>query len=300
MKLFKYFTTSNTSDLPGLESIGQETLEEDAPGIEIKKHPGKVKSILVENLVCKQVDLSERRIEGFASTPVEDRGGDIVEVSAFLGTIEKFQRNPIMLFMHNMSQPIGVWDTFELKKEGLWVSGKLISGIPEADKAWTLIEKGVLRALSIGFIEVDGLRADDEKYHIRDLELLEISVVSIPMNQDALFTMSKGGKLLDIELVVPSKSIASFKEEEDMEKVEEQINELKSLVFAITMDSKNMMEQNEQNKVLFEKIDRRLDDFTNQITDLNKCMYAMITNEVAKLAEDYDVAPGSSPEPPEK
>lgn len=167
----------------------------------IKTVRGKVKSFGLESIIVEKAN-GERRITGWASKYNKDRGGDIVEPTAFASSMQTFMANPTMLYMHKSDKVIGTWDKMNLTPEGLYVSGTIVKGVQAADEAWILAQHGALRALSIGFIEKDGEMQDDG-YHIKDLELLEISTVSIPMNQEALFTVD-GSKLLNIELLDPT------------------------------------------------------------------------------------------------
>lgn len=177
---------------------------------------GKVKSVILDDLAATKDASGERRISGWASRPVPDRGGDIVDVTAFASSLESFNNNPVMLYMHSSKDLIGKWDKLNLTPQGLWVSGTMVSGVKSADEAWVLAKHGVLKGLSIGFLEKEGQMLEDG-YHIKDLELLEISPVSIPMNQEALFTVDKTGKILDIKLIneeddvpVESKGVISY------------------------------------------------------------------------------------------
>jgi HK97 family phage prohead protease len=169
---------------------------------------GKIKSTNAFIDAVKGEEGGERRFEGFASTPNMDRFNEVVESKAFEGTINIFKQNPIMLFMHNTREPIGHFDSFELRDDGLRVSGVIGEGFHPADRVWKMITQGHLKAMSIGFREIDGEVKDikdakgnkHEIYHITKLELLEISVVAVPANREALFTY-EDGKLVDIKVL---------------------------------------------------------------------------------------------------
>src|SRR5437667_501875 len=81
------------------------------------------------------------------------------------------------------------------------MSGTIAAGTPAAEKARTLISHKAVRALSIGFRETAGAPDEtDNTYHINGLHLYEVSVVSVPANQEALFS-TDNGKLLAVDLV---------------------------------------------------------------------------------------------------
>ena len=161
---------------------------------------GKVKSFVLSPESIKGD--GEFDLAGYANKAVKDRFNEIVDAEAFSGTLEDFTKNPVMLYMHDPRQPVGTFPILELRPDGLFVKGKIGNGFEPADTARKQIEQGILRALSIGFRERKG--AKDPKtgiYHIQELELLEISLVSIPANQEALFQMDDSGKLADIILL---------------------------------------------------------------------------------------------------
>lgn len=135
-------------------------------------------------------------IEGMASTNDIDRTDDIVEPTAFKKTIKEFMKtNPILLFNHGMSDKgrVGVGKVIEaeIREKGLWVKA-LVSKAEEELRI--KIEEGIYKAFSFGFrildSHVDKVRGQAIR-KITGLELLEISVVSIPANRRALFNVAK-------------------------------------------------------------------------------------------------------------
>jgi HK97 family phage major capsid protein len=73
--------------------------------------------------------------------------------------------------------------------KGLWVKARISSA---ADEVFNLVKDGILTAFSIGFRIVDAeYDAAKELFVVKELELHEISVVSVPANQNTLFSLSK-------------------------------------------------------------------------------------------------------------
>ncbi|NBS80176.1 hypothetical protein EBS57_10390, partial [bacterium] len=73
--------------------------------------------------------------------------------------------------------------------KGLWIKAQIPSEIGDVYK---LIKKGILSAFSVGFRVRDAeYDHSNESFLIKDLELHEISVVSIPANQNTLFSLAK-------------------------------------------------------------------------------------------------------------
>ena len=129
-------------------------------------------------------------IKGYASTNDTDRAGDVIDKEAWeKGGLDNFGNNPIILFNHDYNRPIGRATGLETDDRGL----KLTANISKsAGDVTNLVKEGILRAFSVGFRvrnadyieETDGLK-------ISDAELFEISVVSVPANQAATFSVAK-------------------------------------------------------------------------------------------------------------
>jgi HK97 family phage prohead protease len=129
-------------------------------------------------------------IAGYASTNAIDRSADRILSTAWTkGGLKNFQTNPILLFNHNYDKPIGKVVEILTDNTGLKIKG-IIS--KSAGDIHNLVKEGVLSTFSVGFLikdaeydkSVDGLI-------VKDAELLEVSVVSIPCNQDATFSVAK-------------------------------------------------------------------------------------------------------------
>jgi HK97 family phage prohead protease len=161
---------------------------------------GHVRSLVCPDLRVKASSDGAVRIVGLANTPKLDRMKEVIEIGAFTRTLDIFATNPIMLAQHDPNRPIGYFDELTITPGGLLVRGVVVSGTPAADQAQALIKQGVWRTFSIGFRELDGFYDEAETYHITDLELLEISLVSIPANRESLFGI-EGGKLLSVTLL---------------------------------------------------------------------------------------------------
>jgi HK97 family phage prohead protease len=128
-------------------------------------------------------------IEGYASTDDVDRQGDIVPASVWKRGIQNYLKNPVILAYHNHSEPVGRMVDHRVDSKGLWVKARISSA---ADEVFNLVKDGILTAFSIGFRIVDAeYDAAKELFVVKELELHEISVVSVPANQNTLFSLSK-------------------------------------------------------------------------------------------------------------
>ena len=136
-------------------------------------------------------DDSGVHITGYASTKDFDRAGDTIMPEAWTkGGLNNFEKNPIILFNHNYDKPIGRATGLKVTENGLEMKAKISKSAPE--NVATLVKEGILGAFSVGFRikdadyleETDGLK-------IKDAELFEVSVVSVPCNQAATFSLAK-------------------------------------------------------------------------------------------------------------
>ena len=94
-------------------------------------------------------------IEGYASRfGLPDQGGDIVAKGAFGASLARLAAKGDkvrMLWQHDPTKPIGVWDEIREDETGLWVKGRLLSEVALAREAATLIDAGAIDGLSIGY-----------------------------------------------------------------------------------------------------------------------------------------------------
>jgi len=128
-------------------------------------------------------------IEGYASTDDVDRQGDIVPASVWKKGIQNYLKNPVILAYHDHSEPVGRMVDHRVDSKGLWVKARISSA---AGEVFDLVKDGILTAFSIGFRIVDAeYDAAKELFVVKELELHEISVVSVPANQNTLFSLSK-------------------------------------------------------------------------------------------------------------
>lgn len=132
------------------------------------------------------------KIAGYANTTAKDRTGDIVTAEAWAKGVENFRKNPVMLYQHKHDQPIGRFDKLTVDKKGIYVEGSVSEAAEKNYGVQTLIKDGALKSFSVGFRVKDGkYNSADDTMIITDVELLEISVVSVPANQESLFSIRK-------------------------------------------------------------------------------------------------------------
>lgn len=111
-----------------------------------------------------------------------DLGFDRIENGAFAKSLQA-KKNLPMLFQHEPSQTIGVWDSVLEDSHGLLVEGKISNTVLGRDVR-TLAKDGALTGLSIGFRTIDSDYDGDVRV-LKEVELFEVSVVTLPMNDQA-------------------------------------------------------------------------------------------------------------------
>ena len=132
------------------------------------------------------------KIAGYANTTAKDRAGDVITAHAWAKGVDNFRRNPVLLYQHKHDCPIGKVSKIQVDKKGIFVEASVSEAAEKTHGVQTLIKDGALKSFSVGFKVKDGnYDRTDDTMTITDVELLEISVVSVPCNQDSLFSISK-------------------------------------------------------------------------------------------------------------
>ena len=153
-------------------------------------------------------------VRGMASTKEFDRAGDSILADAWTkGGLGNFEKNPIILFNHDYNKPIGRATKVTPTADGLHMEAK----ISKHAECANLIKDGVLGAFSVGFKvkDADYLKETDG-LQIKDAELFEVSVVSVPCNQAATFSLAKSfdsdSDYEDFKKTFKSEELSSSKE----------------------------------------------------------------------------------------
>jgi len=125
---------------------------------------------------------------------------DIIERGAFKRTLaaaKKKKRWPAMLWQHKTDCPVGVFDEMHEDETGLFVSGRLAINTEKGRDAYELLKMGAISGMSIGYSTVKCKY--DEKQLTRtllDVELYEVSLVTMPANDDARVSSVKSIKTI--------------------------------------------------------------------------------------------------------
>ena len=128
---------------------------------------------------------------GYASVFAEpDYFGDTIKPGAFRKTLTERKRTggPAMFWNHNPDEQIGVWTDLVEDERGLKVNGKLVTETARGAEALALLKAGAVNGLSIGFCASAAERGPNGGRVLTDIELVEISLVSLPAASKARVT----------------------------------------------------------------------------------------------------------------
>lgn len=138
-------------------------------------------------LTVKAADDDAREIEGIATTPTPDSYDDIVEPK---GAEFNLAHLPL-LWQHRSSDPVGAVTKAKVTNDGISVTAKFAKiATPgklkdRLDEAWDSVKAGLVRGLSIGFRAREYAFLENGGIHFLSWRWLELSLVTIPANEDA-------------------------------------------------------------------------------------------------------------------
>jgi hypothetical protein len=117
-----------------------------------------------------------------------DRGGDVVRAGAFARSLKRCAAAVPLLWQHEPGKPIGRIEYLKEDKRGLRVIGRL-STTAAGREAAALLKDGALSGLSFGYrvrdAEATIIEGGGEGRALKDVELVEVSLVSLPMQPKA-------------------------------------------------------------------------------------------------------------------
>ncbi|MDX2113696.1 MAG: HK97 family phage prohead protease [Alphaproteobacteria bacterium] len=143
-------------------------------------------------LNLKSLD-EQGRFAGYASVfEVVDSQRDRMASGAFSRTLQGRVPQIRLLWQHQQSEPIGIFERMLEDEVGLYVEGRLLLSVQRAKEAYSLLREGAISGLSIGYSPVryqidpeSGIRT------LYEVDLWEISLVTFPANSAAQVTVVK-------------------------------------------------------------------------------------------------------------
>ena len=142
-------------------------------------------------------------VQGYASLFGElDNGGDVVMPGAYaksLAALAGEGRSVKMLWQHDPSQPIGVWDEIREDAKGLYVKGRILTEVEKGREVAALLSAGAIDGMSIGYRTVKAGRGAKGERLLQELELWEVSIVTFPMLPTARVDAVKAAEMSERE-----------------------------------------------------------------------------------------------------
>lgn len=132
-------------------------------------------------------------ISGIANMAKEDRMSDVILKDAW--QLDNYKNNPVILFNHCYDNLVGRATDIQITDNGLEITAQI--GNPEAGYELTDIQKstrsllaqGILKAFSVGFFPLEAEYDEtNNRFVITKAELLEVSLVTVPCQQESLIS----------------------------------------------------------------------------------------------------------------
>jgi len=121
-----------------------------------------------------------RKFSGYASVfGGSDSYGDTILPGAYKKTVKGRER-PIQMRWNHYGPVIGKWSVIREDEKGLYVEGELTPGHSVADDVYASLKHGSVTGLSIGYRPVQIRELGDGKRELKEIELIEISLVESP------------------------------------------------------------------------------------------------------------------------
>jgi uncharacterized protein len=123
-----------------------------------------------------------------------DRGGDVVRPGAFARSLRRGVRAVPLLWQHDSARPVGRIEYLKEDRRGLRVIARLSDGQAGREAAAQL-KLGKVAGLSFGYRvrRASGDKKDPGLRELADVELVEISLVTLPMQPQARVHALDGG-----------------------------------------------------------------------------------------------------------
>lgn len=127
------------------------------------------------------------RFSGYASVfGGVDAYGDTIDPKAYSRTIKRGKNDrPIRMRWNHFGPVIGKWLDISVDEKGLFVEGELTPGHSVASDVYASLVHGAIDGMSIGYIPKKQEELGEGKRLLKEIELIEISVVEEPADLGA-------------------------------------------------------------------------------------------------------------------
>jgi len=136
-----------------------------------------------------------------------DSYGDTIDPKAYDKTLKGRNRErPIRMRWNHYGPVIGKWTEMRADEKGLFVAGELTPGHSIAEDVYASLKHGAVDGMSIGYIPKKIEMLDDDKRLLKEIHLVEISIVEEPADL--------GAKIGDVKSIL--EACGSLKEIESL------------------------------------------------------------------------------------
>lgn len=197
----------------------------------------------ITRLSVKAVNATERTFRGLAAAWSLDEGGDVIERGAFAKTLNDWKQSGgkriiPLIDLHSYGsifKVVGKMVDGVETEEGLETEWQVVSG-DDGDKVLERVQGNYVNGLSIGYetvqaeteqITVDGVT--EYIRHLKELKLIEVSLVIWGMNPDALIDTSSVKALLKAERAGDA-TLTAEQRTQLVEQVKEAVKDLTALL----------------------------------------------------------------------
>ena len=141
---------------------------------------------------------AEGVVEGYASTYGDvDRASERVMPGAFARSLREIGGKVPLLWQHKTEEPVGI-GILEDRSKGLFMRAQLDLDIEAGQRAFSAVNKGYVGAFSIGYM-VRKAKPVGRVLELHEIDLHEVSLVTVPANPNAVVTGVKAGVGDDLE-----------------------------------------------------------------------------------------------------
>jgi uncharacterized protein len=248
-----------------------------------------MKPTLTVSLEMKSLNAKEFEGHGSIFDNV-DLGGDIVLPGAFKRSLAYHRKAgtlPQMFWMHDPSRVPGKWLSMNEDDDGLAVKG-VLADTDLGNEIHTLLKMDAVRGLSIGYMTKDMDFDKEGNRLIKEAELWEVSVVSLPMNPLAQVAHVKSRLSADGAYVPTSRELEAY-----FRKIGCSKKTARTLISKLFDSSGEMPADDDQDetggmlvdaeKQIESRCDADDDVVLKALNDLNEALAAEEINRIAKI-----------------
>ena len=153
----------------------------------------------------KESNDDARTVKGYASYFGNlDTDMDVIKKGAFKKTIKEgpFKDGLVKLWaQHKMDKPIGVIKNLYEDEKGLVIEATFGTH-RDGEDYYRMTKEGIIDRFSVGFQKIQGDRNEKGGYDITEIKLWEVSMVTIPANQEAKVTDVKSAHIDNTEVLI--------------------------------------------------------------------------------------------------